>query len=201
MDARECWIKTFLLEDLPDGGGRDLDAQHGELSVDPRDTPSRGSTSRARTISSCSPAMRVWGEIELTDPGEVGWRTAAATMAGNLYAMATRHPWLVTAMSTHLIYGPSKARYDDHCLAVYEAAGFTGMDVDDANMTVFVFVLGRAVGEAAVPATTACGAYFDRGQTRPTWSSWVSGGTIARERRRRRQRGRPRSRRARGGSR
>jgi hypothetical protein len=52
-------------------------------------------------------------------------------------------------MSTSLVYGPRKARYDDHCLAVYEAAGFTGADADNAHKTVFAFVLATALGEAA----------------------------------------------------
>lgn len=91
----------------------------------------------------------VWSEIELPDPAEVGWRKAVATMAHDLHAMVIRHPWLVSAMSTHLIYGPGKARHDDHCLAVFEAAGFAGIDVDHAVQTVFTFVLGTALGEVA----------------------------------------------------
>jgi AcrR family transcriptional regulator len=91
----------------------------------------------------------VWGEIQLPDPAEVGWRTAAIRIAHDTYTMITRHPWLLPAMSTQLVYGPRKARYDDHCLAVYEAAGFTGTDADDAHKTVFAFVLATALGVAA----------------------------------------------------
>jgi AcrR family transcriptional regulator len=91
----------------------------------------------------------VWGEVKLPDPGEVGWRTAATTIAHDTYAMIIRHPWLLPAMSTQLVYGPGKARYDDHCLAVYEAAGFTGVDADNAHQTVFAFVLAMALGAAA----------------------------------------------------
>jgi AcrR family transcriptional regulator len=91
----------------------------------------------------------VWGEIKLPDPGQVGWRTAATTIAHDTYAMVTRHPWLLPAMSTQLIYGPGRARYDDHCLAVYEAAGFTAVDADNAHKTVFAFVLATALGAAA----------------------------------------------------
>jgi AcrR family transcriptional regulator len=91
----------------------------------------------------------VWSEIELPDPHQAGWRAAATTMAGNLHAMIVRHPWLLTAMSTHLIYGPGKARHDEHLLAVYEAAGFTGRHADRAVNTVFVFTLGQALGEAS----------------------------------------------------
>ncbi|WP_188188633.1 TetR/AcrR family transcriptional regulator C-terminal domain-containing protein [Nonomuraea sp. SYSU D8015] len=94
-------------------------------------------------------ADEVWGEIELPDVEQVGWREAAAAMARNLHAMVIRHPWLVTAMSTHLIYGPGKARHDNHLIGVYEAAGFTGRQVEWAMNAVFVFALGQAIGEAS----------------------------------------------------
>lgn len=94
-------------------------------------------------------ADAVWSEITLPDLDEVDWRTAATTMAKDLYAMVVRHAWLVPAMSTHLIYGPGKARHDDHLLAVYEAAGFTGGDADQASTVVFTFVLGMALGTTA----------------------------------------------------
>lgn len=94
-------------------------------------------------------ADEVWGEIELPDVEKVGWREAAAGMARNLHAMVVRHPWLVTAMSTHLIYGPGKARHDNHLIGVYEAAGFSGRQVGWALNTVFVFALGQALGEAS----------------------------------------------------
>jgi AcrR family transcriptional regulator len=94
-------------------------------------------------------ADEVWSEIELPDPDRVGWREAAAAMARNLHAMVLRHPWLVTAMSTHLIHGPGKARHDNHLIGVYEAAGFTGRQVDWAMNAVFVFALGQALGEAS----------------------------------------------------
>jgi AcrR family transcriptional regulator len=88
----------------------------------------------------------VWAEIDLPDLDAVDWRSAATAMAQDLYAMIVRHPWLVPAMSTHLIYGPGKARHDDHCLALFEAAGFSRRDADHAAMVVFTFVLGAALG-------------------------------------------------------
>ncbi|MFD1537542.1 TetR/AcrR family transcriptional regulator [Nonomuraea guangzhouensis] len=97
----------------------------------------------------------VWAEVELPDPGEVGWRTAATAMANDTRAMIARHPWLVTAMSTHLMYGPGKARRDDHCLAVFEAAGFVGVDADNASKTVLTYVLGTALSEVAEAAWRA----------------------------------------------
>jgi len=100
-------------------------------------------------------ADHVWSEIELPELEEIGWRAAATKLAGGALAMVSRHFWLIPAMSTHLIYGPSKARYDDHCLAVYESAGFRGPDADQAAATVLMFVIGAAQGEAAESAWRA----------------------------------------------
>ncbi|GHE08974.1 hypothetical protein GCM10010339_59700 [Streptomyces alanosinicus] len=94
-------------------------------------------------------ADQAWSEIALPDLTATGWRTAAAATANGLHAMLTRHPWLVQAFGSFLMFGPAKARYDDHTLAVYEAAGFTGALADQAAATVFTFVLGNALGPAA----------------------------------------------------
>lgn len=91
----------------------------------------------------------VWNEIELPDLSTVDWRTAAMEMAKDLCAMLLRHPWLVRAMGSHVLYGPGKARYDDHGLAIYEMAGFVGAEADQALAIVFMFVLGRALGDSA----------------------------------------------------
>jgi AcrR family transcriptional regulator len=93
----------------------------------------------------------VWHEIQLPVLDAVDWRTAAATMANDLHAMLTRHPWLVHAFGSgsHILYGPGKARHDDHSLAVYEKAGFVAAEADLAMTTVFMFVLGSALGESA----------------------------------------------------
>jgi AcrR family transcriptional regulator len=91
----------------------------------------------------------VWHEIELPDLGTVDWRTAATNMAKDQYAMLTRHPWMVHAMGSLMLYGPGKARHDDHILAVYEMAGFVGGEADQAVAIVFMFVLGSAFGSAA----------------------------------------------------
>jgi AcrR family transcriptional regulator len=94
-------------------------------------------------------ADRAWGEVELPDPAEAGWRAAAHQMAASQYAMLTRHTWLVQAFGSYRLYGPGKARHDDHSLAVYEAAGFAGAEADQATSAVFTFVLGNALGQAA----------------------------------------------------
>ena len=99
-------------------------------------------------------ADRVWNEIGRPDPAAVGWRAAAAEMAVDLHAMLTRHPWLVQAFGSQVLYGPGKAGHDDHGLAVYEAAGFTPAQADRAAATVFTYVLGNALGAAAAASLT-----------------------------------------------
>jgi AcrR family transcriptional regulator len=97
---------------------------------------------------------QVWNEIALPDLSAVDWRTAATRMATDLHAMLTRHPWLVQAFGSYVVFGPGKARHDDHSLAIYEAAGFTGAQADQAMTVVFTFVLGNALGPAAVASLT-----------------------------------------------
>jgi AcrR family transcriptional regulator len=97
---------------------------------------------------------RVWHEIALPDLATSDWRTAATSMATDLCAMLTRHPWLLQAFGSVMVYGPGKARYDDHGLALFEAAGFTGAQADQAATAVFTYVLGNALGPAAAATFT-----------------------------------------------
>jgi AcrR family transcriptional regulator len=97
---------------------------------------------------------QAWNEITLPDLTTTDWRTAATQMATDLYAMAIRHPWLVQALGSYVVFGPGKARYDDHSLAIYDAAGFTGERADRAMATVFTFVLGNALGPTAAASIT-----------------------------------------------
>ena len=92
---------------------------------------------------------RVWDEITLPDLSTSGWRSAATTMATDLQAMLARHTWLVQALGAYLMFGPRKARHDDHNLAIYETAGFTPAQADQAAAAVSTFVLGNAIGPAA----------------------------------------------------
>ncbi|MEO3876482.1 TetR/AcrR family transcriptional regulator C-terminal domain-containing protein [Nonomuraea sp. B12E4] len=97
---------------------------------------------------------QVWDEIALPDLDAVGWRAAATSMATGLHAMLGRHPWLVQSFGSFVMFGPGKARYDDHNLAVYEAGGFTGAQADQAAGAVFTFVLGNALSPAAEASLT-----------------------------------------------
>ncbi|ROP47840.1 TetR/AcrR family transcriptional regulator [Streptomyces sp. PanSC9] len=91
----------------------------------------------------------IWGEVELPDLDGTDWRAAATAHARGMHAMLTRHPWLVQAFGSHLLYGPGQARYNDLGLAIYEEAGFAADDADRAAAAVFTFVLGNALGPAA----------------------------------------------------
>jgi AcrR family transcriptional regulator len=99
-------------------------------------------------------ADQAWNEVVRPGLSADGWRIAATEMATGLYAMLTRHPWLLQAFGSYLMFGPGKARHDDHNLAIYEAAGFTGAGADRAVTTVFTFVLGNALGAAATASLT-----------------------------------------------
>jgi AcrR family transcriptional regulator len=97
----------------------------------------------------CMAGDQVWYEITLPDLDLIDWRTAATAMATDLHAMLVRHPWLLQAFGSFLMFGAGKARHDNHLLAVFEAAGFIGAQADQAAATVFTFVLGNALGPAA----------------------------------------------------
>jgi AcrR family transcriptional regulator len=97
---------------------------------------------------------QAWGEVTLPDPAAVGWRAAAAAMATGLHAMLTRHPWVVQALGSYPLFGPGKARHDDHLIAIYEAAGFSAGKADQATAAVVTYVLGNALGPAAATSLT-----------------------------------------------
>jgi AcrR family transcriptional regulator len=97
---------------------------------------------------------QVWTEIPLPDLTSVDGPTAAAAMATDLYEMLIRHPWLVQAFGSFVVFGPGIARHHDHSLAVYEAAGFTGEVAERAMAAVFTYVLGNALGAAATASLT-----------------------------------------------
>jgi AcrR family transcriptional regulator len=97
---------------------------------------------------------QVWSEIALPDLTASEWRTAATVLATELYALLTRHSWLLQAFGSFVVYGPGKARYADHSLALFEAAGFTGAQAEQAATAVFAYVLGNALGPGAATTMT-----------------------------------------------
>ena len=94
-------------------------------------------------------ADEIWREVELPDLADRDWRANATAMAESLRRMLGRHPWLVQAFGSHLLYGPEKARHDDHSLALYEEAGFGPDEAERAASLVFLYVTGSTLGDAA----------------------------------------------------
>jgi hypothetical protein len=92
--------------------------------------------------------------VALPDLATTDWRTAATEMATGLYMMLTRHTWVVQAFGSILVYGPGKARHDDHAIGVFEAGGFAGAELDQAITAVFTYVIGNALGPAATASFT-----------------------------------------------
>ncbi|MFD9728308.1 TetR/AcrR family transcriptional regulator [Streptomyces sp. NPDC059072] len=94
-------------------------------------------------------ADEVWGELDFRDPAVVGWRAAARALVHDTYALGRRHPWLVPAISTHFVYGTGMAAFQEHSYAIYEAAGFSGRELDRAVNASFTFVVGTLLAEAS----------------------------------------------------
>jgi AcrR family transcriptional regulator len=97
---------------------------------------------------------QAWAGLTLPDPAGAGWRAAATAMAAGLHDLLTRHPWLVQAFGSYPLFGPGKARHDDHLLAIYESAGFPARLAEQAAAAVFTYVLGNALGPAAAASLT-----------------------------------------------
>ena len=90
-----------------------------------------------------------WNEVALPDVDARDWRTPATALAVGLHEMLARHPWIVQALAGHFLYGEGKSRYDDRLLAVYESAGLSPAEADQAAATAFMLALGNTVGAAA----------------------------------------------------
>ena len=99
-------------------------------------------------------ADQAWHGLALPDLATMHWRAAATLVATELYAMLTRHTWVVETFGSVLPSAPGKFRHDDYNLALYETAGFSEAQATMAASAVFTFVLGNALGAAAVASLT-----------------------------------------------
>ncbi|MEU6222428.1 TetR/AcrR family transcriptional regulator C-terminal domain-containing protein [Streptomyces sp. NPDC047042] len=97
-------------------------------------------------------ADEAWSEIAEPDLAGIGWRAAARQLVHDTYALSRRHPWLIPAVGQYFVYGHGMARMQDLSYAVYEAAGFTGWDLDWAVNTAYTFVSGAALDDATTAA-------------------------------------------------
>lgn len=98
------------------------------------------------------------GEIEVPDPGTVGWRAAAREMARGMRSMILRHPWIAALFGVHPAIGPQSMRVGERSVAVLTAAGFSGMEVAHASSLLMSYAIGAATAETALrTATTRAG--------------------------------------------
>lgn len=88
---------------------------------------------------------RVWSEIPLPELDGGDWRDSATVLATGVHTMLNRHAWLGPAFGAYLFYGPGKAGFDDRSIAVYEKAGFSAAEADQAAGTVLMFTLGAGL--------------------------------------------------------
>ncbi|MER5766915.1 TetR/AcrR family transcriptional regulator [Streptomyces sp. NPDC001985] len=100
----------------------------------------------------------VYGEIEV--PGTIGpdgWRAAVAHSAHSMRAAVLRHPWTASVLGAFAgaFLGPQLLRVSERMLALLESAGFGPEEADCAMDTVFAYVLGTTMSEAAWLTTLA----------------------------------------------
>ncbi|WP_410643472.1 TetR/AcrR family transcriptional regulator [Amycolatopsis sp. lyj-346] len=93
----------------------------------------------------------VYGQIEVPDVWGVDWRRAVTTCAESARAALLRHAWIASVLGqTGLAYlGPNVMRLNERMLALFEAAGFSLAEADDALSAVMAYVIGTATTEAA----------------------------------------------------
>ncbi|WP_283136050.1 TetR/AcrR family transcriptional regulator [Rhizohabitans arisaemae] len=94
----------------------------------------------------------VYGEMRVPDPGDpAAWRKAAADCAHSLRAMVLRHPWVASVLGQAGLasLGPNLTRQSERMLALFQSAGFTLDEADQAMNTLIAYVVGMGVSEAA----------------------------------------------------
>ncbi|MFE2747149.1 TetR/AcrR family transcriptional regulator [Streptomyces scopuliridis] len=94
----------------------------------------------------------IYGEIELADAGDPAeWRATTTRCAHSLRSAFLRHPWIVSVLGeVGVAYlGPNILRLSESLLTVFEEAGFSLAEADEAVNTVVSYVIGISTSEAA----------------------------------------------------
>ncbi|MGY0024566.1 TetR/AcrR family transcriptional regulator [Streptomyces sp. cg35] len=88
--------------------------------------------------------------VPALEPGG-DWRAAVIECARSLRAMILRHPWTASVFGqVGLAYlGPNMMRLFEEMLILFEKAGFTLEDGDNASSAIFSYAVGMATSEAA----------------------------------------------------
>ena len=95
----------------------------------------------------------VYGEITriLDLPGgePAHWRELASRYAYGMRDMILRHPWLAQQIGSRPAIGPNALAAAERMVEAFEAAGFSGRDLDYAVSAVAAYTLGTALPEVA----------------------------------------------------
>jgi AcrR family transcriptional regulator len=99
----------------------------------------------------------VYGQIEVPDAKSADWRSAITVCAESARAVLVGHAWMASVLGqVGLAYlGPNVMRLNERMLALFEAAGFTLAEADQALGTVMAYVIGTGTTEAAWLTTLA----------------------------------------------
>jgi AcrR family transcriptional regulator len=96
----------------------------------------------------------IWGEVYVPDTGDTSWRTAASVFATGMRTMLLRHPWVMSLLGVRQNIGPNAMRVSERAVVVFNAAGFTGMELAYASGLLTSHVIGSALSVAAVAETS-----------------------------------------------
>jgi AcrR family transcriptional regulator len=97
----------------------------------------------------------IMGEVEVPEPGEVGWRAAASGFAQGFRAMILRHTWISGLFGIRPAIGPNAMRVSDQAIKVLTAAGFSGRDLAHASALLMSHAIGSAATDSALQTATS----------------------------------------------
>jgi AcrR family transcriptional regulator len=98
---------------------------------------------------------KVMGEIDIPDPAEIGWRTAARACTQEYRSVLLRHPWVIGLMGVRPAIGPNAMRMSDRMIGALTAAGFTGAELAFASSMLASHAIGSATTEVAMHTASA----------------------------------------------
>jgi AcrR family transcriptional regulator len=91
----------------------------------------------------------VFGEVYVPEIGDTSWRVGASVLCTGLRAALIRHPWALGQLGSRPNMGPNAMRMGDRTVALFVAAGFTGMEVSYASSILMSHAIGSATAAAA----------------------------------------------------
>ena len=92
----------------------------------------------------------VLGEVYVPEPGDASWRIAASICANGMRSALLRHPWVISLLGQHPTLGPNAMRLGERLVALFTAAGFSGMALSHATAVLNSHAIGAATSEAAI---------------------------------------------------